>query len=58
MCAAMVKASKVILSGFKLRVDTKTFRYTDQFFDEARAEPLWSTIMRLLEECEDVRAAA
>jgi hypothetical protein len=58
MCSAMAKASKIILRGFELRVGTDVFRYPERFVDEDRAEPLWSTIMRLLEECEDARAAA
>jgi DNA polymerase family A len=57
MCAAMAKASKIILRGFELRVGTDVFRYPERFVDEDRAEPLWSTTMRLLEECEDARAA-
>jgi hypothetical protein len=58
MCAAMAKASKIILRGFELRVGTDVFRYPERFVDEDRAEPLWSTTMRLLEECDDVRVAA
>jgi DNA polymerase I len=47
--AAMVKASQVILDGFKLRIEDKMVRWPDRYMDERGAET-WARIMGLLDE--------
>jgi hypothetical protein len=50
--AAMVKAGKVILNGFELRVDVKTVKYPARYMD-SRGEKMWKTILNILAEVRD-----
>jgi len=45
--SAMVEASRVVLSGFELRSDTKIVRYPDRYMDP-RGERLWGIVGRIL----------
>jgi DNA polymerase I len=47
--AAMVKASRVILDGFKLRVESKKVCWPDRYTDKRGAET-WTRILGLLDE--------
>jgi hypothetical protein len=44
---AMVEASELILKGFRLKTDTKVFKWPDRYFDESGAG-MWLKIMKLL----------
>jgi hypothetical protein len=46
---AMREASRVVLSGFKLRSDAEIVRYPDRYSDR-RGERMWETVMRILAE--------
>ena len=45
---AMEEASELILNGFRLKTDTKVFRWPDRYFDE-RGSGMWKKIMKLLQ---------
>jgi len=45
---AMEEASELILNGFRLKTDTKVFRWPDRYFDE-RGAGMWKKIMKLLQ---------
>lgn len=45
--AAMLEASRAVLSGFELRSDVKSVRFPDRYMDERGAET-WATIWRLI----------
>ena len=42
------EASELILNGFRLKTDTKVFRWPDRYFDE-RGSGMWKKIMKLLQ---------
>lgn len=44
----MAEASEVVLGGFRLRSDVKLIRAPERY-NEARGEPMWTTVMNLLE---------
>ena len=46
---AMAKASRLVLSGFRLRTDARVIRYPDRFDDE-RSSSMWDVIMELMRD--------
>jgi hypothetical protein len=52
----MVEASRIILDGFALRVDTKIIAYPDRYHD-TRGETMWQEVMTLLNEIERGKVA-
>jgi hypothetical protein len=52
----MVEASRIILDGFALRVDTKIITYPQRYTDP-RGEGMWRALMALLDAIEKERAA-
>jgi hypothetical protein len=50
--AAMVKAGRVVLNGFELRVDVKPIRWPARYTDR-RGARMWNTVMELLAEVKD-----
>jgi hypothetical protein len=45
--AIMREASRVVLSGFEVRIDSKIVRYPDRY-DEPRGEAMWQKITQIL----------
>jgi hypothetical protein len=52
----MVEASRIILDGFELRVDTKIIAYPDRYTDP-RGDEMWREVMTLLNEIETGKVA-
>ena len=52
----MVEASRIILDGFALRVDTKIIAYGERYSDP-RGDGMWRTLMALLNAIEREKAA-
>jgi hypothetical protein len=48
---AMADASKLVLGGFELRSEVKTFAYPDRFTDP-RGESMWAKVWEIIEELE------
>jgi DNA polymerase I-like protein with 3'-5' exonuclease and polymerase domains len=53
---SMVAASRDVLDGFELRVDSKVVRYPDRYVDE-RGVPMWNTVMDALNGLPDRKEA-
>jgi len=53
----MVEASRIILGGFALRLETKLIRYQERYSDK-RGKEMWGQVMNLLDEIEGTRRAA
>jgi hypothetical protein len=53
----MIEASRIVLDGFALRVDTKIIRHPDRYMDK-RGKKMWDHVMVLLDEIEGAKAAA
>ena len=51
---SMQAASRVVLSGFELRVDKKVVRYPDRFVD-GRGAAMWNTVMDALNGLTDAK---
>jgi DNA polymerase-1 len=49
---AMLEAGRFALSGFELRLETKTVCYPDRFIDEKGAK-MWTRVLELLERAEN-----
>lgn len=49
--ACMVEASRIILGGFELRVDSKLIAYPARYSDKRGVE-MWGAVMRLLDQIE------
>ncbi len=47
MQACLAEASRIVLSGFDLRTDSKIFKYPDRFMDP-RGTEMWSRVERLM----------
>jgi DNA polymerase-1 len=43
----MVKASRIVLSGFTLASDAQILRYPERFLDE-QSQPFWETVMEIM----------
>jgi DNA polymerase-1 len=54
--ACMVEASRIILGGFALRVDSKIIGYPNRYSDP-RGETMWREVMMLLDDIERSQAA-
>lgn len=46
--AAMTRASKLVLGGFEIRVDSKIIKYPGRYMDEKRGRVMWETVTDLL----------
>ena len=44
----MVKASRIVLSGFTLASDAQILRYPERFLDE-QSQPFWETVMEIMQ---------
>jgi hypothetical protein len=53
---AMVEASRIVLGGFALRVDSKLIPYPKRYTDK-RGEGLWQRLREVLDEIEGRRVA-
>ncbi len=49
MRAAMQEASRVVLHGMEIRIDTRIVRYPDHYTDK-RGQALFDQVLRLLNE--------
>jgi len=56
-CESMARASRLVLDGFELATDVKTFRYPDRYQDE-RGTRMWRTVTRLLDGIVDRKLGA
>jgi DNA polymerase I-like protein with 3'-5' exonuclease and polymerase domains len=54
---AMREASRIVLAGFELGVDSTTVRHPDRYSDP-RGKVMWERVMRLLVEAETAQKAA
>jgi DNA polymerase I-like protein with 3'-5' exonuclease and polymerase domains len=55
MRKCMAEASRVILRGFELRTEEKTFIYPARYWDE-RGDVMWKRIMQLIGEPNDIKS--
>jgi DNA polymerase family A len=54
---AMADASDVVLSGYRLRSEAKSFRYPERFRDE-RGQRMWTTVLGIIAELAPERTCA
>jgi hypothetical protein len=47
---AMQEASRMVLGGFTVRVDEKSFTYPQRFMEE-RGDGMWTHVLGLLNQC-------
>ena len=57
MCAFMVKASRIVLGGFELRIDAEILAYPDRYMDP-RGEAMWKRVMELLDKQQTTKEVA
>ncbi len=57
MQAAMVEASRIVLSGFELRTDAHVVRYPDRYMDE-RGTVMWDRVLGLIAKRQQTETAA